>query len=189
MLYTSSEALTRACTTDKIRKPIMKVKLWDSPYGVPSYGFQMRVYNTSSSVDADLWDDNDLVFVGNDPHLSHDWADGAPPGLSQVDKFSVRWYGYFYAEFTGRYTFITNSAGSARMYMAGNADRAFHPSGLQTSHKLYMPKLEGEVAPHESWDHHGHIRTYVTSGTIDLTAGSWYPFRVEYKNLAGTAAV
>jgi len=187
MIPTSSNALIKAITIDQVKKPISTVKLWDSPYGVPSYGMQMRVYNNASTVDGALWSDTNLVFVGQVPQLSFDWDDSAPPGLQQVDRFSVRFYGYFYAEYTGRYTFLANAAGSVRLYMGNNSNRAYHPSGLQTTHRMYMPPIQTGLTVEDSWSHHGHITTY--SGGIDLTAGQWYPLRVEYQNLEGKAAV
>lgn len=89
--------------------------------------------------------------------------------LNNFDYKTVQWTGYFKAEYSGQYTFYTNSDDASFLWMGPTA-----VSGFTTSNAI-VPN-PGIHAPQER------------SGNITLSQGVYYPMRVMYgENLAGVA--
>ena len=81
--------------------------------------------------------------------------------------FSVEWYGYFYAPASGSYTFYTNSDDASYLWIGSTA-----VSGYTTSNCLVS---NGSIHPVQE-----------RSGSITLTAGTYYPIRIQYgQNISG----
>jgi glucose/arabinose dehydrogenase len=109
---------------------------------------------------------NNLDFTGTtvtrvDPTVNFSWGSGAPaPGIGS-DTFSVRWTGQVEAQFTGTYTFYTQSDDGVRLWVNGQ--------------QLV-----------NNWTNHA---TTENSGTIALTAGQRYDIRMDfYENAGGATA-
>ena len=79
---------------------------------------------------------------------------------------SVEWFGYFFAPVTGSYTFYLDSDDASYLWIGSTA-----LAGYTTSNSIIN-------------DGGGHGITEV-SGTISLTAGTYYPIRSQYGNGGG----
>lgn len=85
--------------------PIYKIQYYDTPYGVPSKGYKFKHYNDPDQTSAYDFDASDLVHEGKDNILAYDWGFGGPAGVNNVSYFKSQFYGWFYAEYEGVYTF------------------------------------------------------------------------------------
>jgi hypothetical protein len=88
---------------------------------------------------------------------------GIVPADSSWDMYSVEWFGYFYATVTGTYTFYTASDDASYLWVGATA-----LSGYTTSNSL----INGGGAVERS-------------GTISLTAGTYYPIRFQFGESTG----
>lgn len=87
-----------------------------------------------------------------DPNINFDWGEGAPaPGLT-IDHTSIRWTGKIEPRYTGTYTFYITSDNGRRLWI---------------NNQLVIDKWMND------WD-------IEYSGTIALTAGQQYDFKMEY---------
>ena len=92
---------------------------------------------------------------------------GVVPSNSSWETYSVEWFGYFYATVTGTYTFYTVSDDASYVWVGSNA-----LSGFTTTNCLV-----------NNGGTHGATER---SGTISLTAGTFYPIRCQYgENASG----
>ena len=92
---------------------------------------------------------------------------GVVPNDSSWVSYSVEWFGYFYATVSGTYTFYTVSDDASYMWIGSTA-----LSGYTTANALIN---NGGI--------HG---AQEVSGTIALTAGTFYPIRCQFgENLHG----
>ncbi|MBK7864054.1 MAG: hypothetical protein IPJ65_36705 [Archangiaceae bacterium] len=96
-----------------------------------------------------------------DPNINFDWAAGVPISGIPSDGFSVRWTGRLVAPVTGTYTFYVKGDDGYRLWVHGNVIV-------------------------DNWGGSGLTEL---SGTMDLTAGSNYDFRVEYQENTQNASV
>jgi hypothetical protein len=85
---------------------------------------------------------------------------------SSVNYYSWQWVGYFYAPTTGSYTFYTASDDGSYLWIGASAT-----SGYSTSNCLV-----------NNGGGHGVVEV---SGTISLTAGTYYPIRVQFGEMSG----
>ena len=88
---------------------------------------------------------------------------GIVPTDGSWDMYSVEWFGYFYATVTGTYTFYTASDDASYLWVGASA-----LSGYTTSNSL----INGGGAVERS-------------GTISLTAGTYYPIRFQFGESTG----
>lgn len=92
---------------------------------------------------------------------------GIVPANSSWFTYSVEWFGYFYATVTGTYTFFTNTDDASYLWVGASA-----LSGYTTGNCLVN---NGGI----------HV-VQERSGTISLTAGTYYPIRFQFgQNTAG----
>jgi glucose/arabinose dehydrogenase len=109
---------------------------------------------------------NNINFTGTtvtrvDPTVNFSWGSGAPASGIAADTFSARWTGQVQPQFTGTYTFHTQSDDGVRLWVNGQ--------------QLV-----------NNWTNHA---TTENSGTIALTAGQRYDIRMEYfENTGGATA-
>ncbi|SFW79785.1 PA14 domain-containing protein [Chitinophaga sancti] len=93
-----------------------------------------------------------LKFSRIDPTINFDWGEGAAaPGLT-IDHTSIRWTGKIEPRYTGTYTFYITSDNGRRLWI---------------NNQLVIDKWIND------WD-------IEYSGTIALTAGQQYDFKMEY---------
>ncbi len=96
-----------------------------------------------------------------DPTVDFDWGGGSPAPNVPVDGFSVRWTGEVQAGFTQTYTFYTSTDDGARLWI----------NNVQVINK-WQNQPETEF-----------------SANVALTAGTWYPIKMEYyEDQIGAAA-
>ena len=88
------------------------------------------------------------------------------PGTDDGSDFSVQWLGYFKPTTTETYTFFTNSDDASYMWIGANA-----LSGFSTAN-----------ATVNNGGLHGNVET---SGTAALTAGIYYPIRMQFGERGG----
>jgi fibronectin type 3 domain-containing protein len=100
-----------------------------------------------------------------DPQIKTDWGNGSPGTGIGVDNFSARWTGRIQAQFSETYTFYTNSDDGVRFYIKPVA------SGTYTT-------LINDFTDHGPTE---------DSGTITLSAGQYYDFKMEYYEAGGGA--
>lgn len=95
-----------------------------------------------------------------DPQVNFTWLDAPAPGV-QGDTFSVRWTGWIKAPTTEAYTFSVTSDDGCRLWV---------------NDQLLL----------ESWTEQAVAET-TASKKLSLTAGQWYPVKVEFYDNTQTA--
>jgi hypothetical protein len=172
MIEASEDALKKFTSPHGVWAPVKRVYYYDTPYSVPSWGMK-RVFYSNPDRDG-VFNDANILGVGADPILSHAWGKNGPAGIGAQDSYLARWYGYFYAESSGSYTFYVSFDDAARMYM----DSSGTPESASSEISL-TPVDPDEVD--ENWSA-ASIRTNITtySGTKSLSAGNWYAMKVEF---------
>lgn len=154
--------------------PELKVTLYDTTKTVPSNGFDVKYYTFDSGQDLTItdWVTGSTVVESLDGNefstvLSFDWGEGAPPPVSQVDNYGARWSGFFYARYTGSYTFYTDSGPlcGSQVKIDGSYLTFTDPNGTTGS------AWQGE-----------DLQTKITelSATVAMTAGQWYPIEIDF---------
>jgi hypothetical protein len=107
---------------------------------------------------------NNMDFTGTsitrvDPTINFAWGSGSPAAAIAPDTFSARWTGQVEAQFTGTYTFYTQSDDGVRLWINGQ-----------------------QIV--NNWTNHAVTEN---SGTIALAAGRRYDIRMELFENAGAA--
>jgi len=139
--------------------------------GLTTYTFRVRAYNalgdsgyatitvtpaaTGTGLKGEYYNSlnlTNLVLTRIDPALNFDWGWGTPDPTVPADNFSVRWTGQVQPRYSETYTFYTDTDEGLRFWVNGQLliDRWSQIGGAQNS------------------------------GTISLTAGQKYDFRMEY---------
>jgi len=109
---------------------------------------------------------NNVDFTGTtvtrtDPTVNFAWGTGSPSSSIGADTFSARWTGQVEAQFTGTYTFYTQSDDGVRLWVNGQ-------------------QLVNNWTAHPTTEN---------SGAIALTAGQRYDIRLEFfENRGGATA-
>lgn len=98
-------------------------------------------------------------FSSATKHGGYDYTTDFSTFTSSADLYTWMWYGYFLAPTTGTYTFYTNSDDSSLVWLGDNAVSGYTLSNLLVDNRGL---------------HGGQER----SGTINLTANTYYPIRV-----------
>jgi hypothetical protein len=94
-----------------------------------------------------------------DPNVDFNWGGGSPSPALPIDFFSTRWTGEVQPQFTDTYRFFTTTDDGARLWV---------------NNQLLIDQW-GNQPPTEYW------------GDIPLTAGQWYPIKMEYLEDSGGA--
>ena len=103
---------------------------------------------------------------GSNPSTSVQTTAISEAATDDGSSFSVQWLGYFKPTTTETYTFFTNSDDASYMWIGANA-----LSGFTTAN-----------ATVNNGGAHGNVET---SGTAALTAGIYYPVRMQFGELSG----
>ena len=126
--------------------------------------YRVSTGGTGNGLSATYFNNIDLTgttVTRIDPTVDFVWGTGSPAAAIGADTFSARWTGQVEAQFTGTYTFYTQSDDGIRLWVNGQ--------------QLV-----------NNWTDHG---TTENSGTIALTAGQRYDIRLEfYENGGGATA-
>lgn len=177
MLYTNITGFTSAANSPKT--PIFKIEYVDSPYGVPSKGYAVEYYEDPTNSSTTTFDASYLAMQGRDNILSYDWSLGAPPGITTTDYFKAQYYGYFYARFTGLYTFfLSKDKNDYARFFFNRTRTVTDPSNAST---YIAADLKINDWPIDAGNPTGDYQAQETlSFTVTLTSGRWYPFLVQY---------
>ena len=123
-------------------------------------GFLYRYYTSYFNDDVTFFEKNTETATGIATDLSTLTA--ATPGTTlNNDLISVEWFGYFYATSTGTWTFYTTSDDASYLWIGNTA-----LAGYNTTNALVQ---NGGL--------HGAVEKF---GTVSLTAGQYYPIRIQY---------
>ena len=103
---------------------------------------------------------------GANPATSVQTTTISEPATDDGSNFSCQWLGYFKPTTTETYTFYTNSDDASYMWIGTNALSGFSTTNATVNNG-------GLHAPQE------------TSGTASLTAGVYYPIRIQFGEAGG----
>lgn len=103
---------------------------------------------------------------GANPATSVQTTTISEPSSDDGSNFSVQWLGYFLPSTTETYTFFTTSDDASYVWVGSNA-----VTGFTTGNAIV--NNGGAHAPQEA------------SGTISLTAGVYYPIRIQFGEAGG----
>jgi hypothetical protein len=104
---------------------------------------------------------NDFVFKRIDPKINFNWWMGSPANGVHINRFSVRWTGFFKPIKSGRYNFYTKSDDGVRLWLNNN---------------LII----------NNWNDHDLTEK---SKSVNLEAGHMYPIKIEYYENTGRAQI
>lgn len=133
------------------------------------YGLQYCVFGFYGSIGYYFADDPNWFstrtenYSGLSSNFSsiYDGTAGVVPNNDSWDSYSVEWTGYFYATVTGTHTFYTQSDDASYMWMGATA-----LTGFTTGNCLI--------------NNGGGHSMKQAQGSISLTAGSYYPIRIQF---------
>ena len=103
---------------------------------------------------------------GTNPATSSQTTSISESGSGDGDNFSCQWLGYFKPTTTQTYTFYTNSDDASYVWVGSNAISGFTTANATVNNG-------GAHGPTE------------TSGSIALTAGVYYPIRIQFGEAGG----
>jgi hypothetical protein len=133
-------------------------------YRVFRQGYYAGVFTTGYYADDPMWfSTRTEQYMGTVTDMStiNTSTGGVVPTDSSWESYSVEWFGYFYATVTGTYTFYTVSDDASYIWVGSNA--------------LYGYTTANCIVNNGG----GHGRTE-RSGTINLTANTFYPIRSQF---------
>jgi hypothetical protein len=104
--------------------------------------------------------------VGGNPATSVQTTEISEPAQNDGENFSCQWLGYFKPTTTETYTFFTTSDDASYVWVGATA-----VSGFTTSNPVV--------------NNGGLHGSQEASGTIALTAGVYYPIRIQFGELSG----
>lgn len=158
------------------KKPIFRLNYCDSPYGVNSLGYGCEYYD--DTLNSGL-NSTELVFVGKDNILSYDWGNGVPPGVSTVKNYKAKYYGYFYAEYSGIYTFYVSKNINDHVYFEFDSNLT---SNVEASTGIF-------TNPTRIIDSGYGLSGETLTVTSYLNEGFFYAFRLSYAHKDGNGYV
>jgi len=91
---------------------------------------------------------------------------GYVPLTNAFDYYSVEWTGYFLSDYTGTWTFYTNSDDASFLWIGANATSGFTTANATVNNAGL----------------HGMVEK---SGTVSLVAGQYYPIRIQFGENGG----
>ena len=104
--------------------------------------------------------------VGGNPATSVQTTEITEPPTSDGENFSCQWLGYFKPTTTETYTFFTSSDDASYVWVGSNS-------------------ISGFTTTNSTVNNGGLHGTQERSGTIALTAGTYYPLRIQFGELSG----
>lgn len=93
---------------------------------------------------------------------------GYVPSLNYNGLYSIQWVGYFLSNYTGTWTFYTNSDDASYLWIGPNATTGFTTANATVNNGTA----------------HGMVEQ---SGTVSLVAGQYYPILIQYGQAGGGA--
>ena len=107
---------------------------------------------------------------GTNPATSVQTTAISEAGSDDGSNFSIQWLGYFLPSTTETYTFFTASDDASYVWVGSNA-------------------LSGFTTANATVNNGGAHGVVETSGTISLTAGVYYPIRIQFGEASGGDAM
>ena len=107
---------------------------------------------------------------GTNPATSVQTTAISEAGSDDGSSFSIQWLGYFLPSTTETYTFFTASDDASYVWVGSNA-------------------LSGFTTANATVNNGGAHGVVETSGTISLTAGVYYPMRIQFGEASGGDAM
>jgi len=104
--------------------------------------------------------------VGGNPATSVQTTEITEPPTSDGENFSCQWLGYFKPTTTETYTFFTSSDDASYVWVGSNS-------------------ISGFTTTNSTVNNGGLHGTLERSGSIALTAGTYYPLRIQFGELSG----
>jgi hypothetical protein len=86
---------------------------------------------------------------------------GYVPANGSLEYYSVQWIGYFLSNYTGTWTFYTNSDDASYLWIGPNASSGFTAANATVNNSGLHAMVE-------------------RSGTVSLVAGQYYPIRIQF---------
>ena len=108
--------------------------------------------------------------VGGNPATSVQTTSIFEPATDDGSNFSCQWLGYFKPTTTETYTFFTNSDDASYVWVGSNAQTGFTTGNATVNNGGLHGMQEA-------------------SGSISLTAGTYYPIRIQFGELSGGDAM
>ena len=137
---------------------------------IPNLSYSAGLYKTTYS---GYFADNVSFFAtatsasfGGNPATSVQTTIISEPATDDGSNFSVQWLGYFKPTTTQTYTFFTNSDDASYMWIGANA-------------------LSGFTTANATVNNGGTHANQERSGTAALTAGIYYPVRMQFGESGG----
>jgi hypothetical protein len=104
--------------------------------------------------------------VGGNPAFSVQTTEITEPPTGDGENFSCQWLGYFKPTTTQTYTFYTSSDDASYVWIGNNT-------------------ISGFTTTNSTVNNGGLHGTQERSGSIALTAGTYYPLRIQFGELSG----
>ena len=104
--------------------------------------------------------------VGGNPATSVQTTEIFEPSQNDGENFSCQWLGYFKPTTTETYTFFTSSDDASYVWVGSNS-------------------ISGFTTTNSTVNNGGLHGTQERSGSIALTAGTYYPLRIQFGELSG----
>jgi hypothetical protein len=141
-----------------------------TPTPTPTSSFSAGLYKTTYS---GYHNENPAFFAtatpttfGANPATSVQTTTITEPGTDDGSNFSCQWLGYFKATTTETYTFFLSSDDGSYLWIGANA-------------------LSGFTTANANINNGGAHGTQEVSGTFSLTAGTYYPIRIQFGEIGG----
>lgn len=151
--------------------PELRVSVYNTTKSVPSNGFDVTYYTFDDNADlSGTWTTGATsVLSGNEfsTVMSFDWGEGSPPPVSQVDNYGAVWTGYFFARYSGVYTFYVDSGPLCGAQIKFDGSYLNFSDGTTSGSPWYGGDLQGSSAE-------------LYASTPALTSGSWYAIQIEF---------
>jgi hypothetical protein len=136
---------------------------WDLSYTV---GVFKTTYSGYFNDNVNFFATATPASVGGNPATSVQTTEITEPPTSDGENFSCQWLGYFKPTTTETYTFFTSSDDASYVWVGSNS-------------------ISGFTTTNSTVNNGGLHGTQERSGTIALTAGTYYPLRVQFGELSG----
>jgi len=171
------------------RFPIGRVSVYETTKSVPSLGFNAAYYAIGQETDMDVVDwwsglpttnptgvlDEGTFLSGSSiieesTIMAFDWGvAGVPPPISgRNDLWAMRQYGFFFARFSGVYTFHMDSSPHTQMRMVFDSSVA----QFEDDDSVVVDRWAGS--------NYEKTRQELHWDSPSLVAGTWYPIQIEF---------
>jgi len=185
---------------DEHQIPIGRVFLYQTKFTVPSNGIVYRIYDLGSEPTSapslydpyqdELSDDsldkpilNATTATGPRTHIVlEDWENGVASAISGT-YFATAYEGYFYARYTGTYTFKVAGSGGIKFYFDIDTNHAFASTDDADRSAFDMEYPDNLLV--DTWTRPVGVTgadSIEHTVTVSLTAGEFYMFRLNYWN-------